>query len=143
MVAIMTPVLKRLLDLWQRPVVAGPDAEAAFREVYADPVTVNGTPMSVADLVQRARMLQGAFTELRMEVVHDYELPSRIVVAFFMHGRHTGPLVTTAGTVPATGRQVTQRITDILTLTDGRISDIWVISDDLGLLQQLDAVRLA
>ena len=105
----MTPVLKRLLDLWQRPVVAGPDAEAAFREVYADPVTVNGTPMSVADLVQRARMLQGAFTELRMEVVHDYELPSRIVVAFFMHGRHTGPLVTTAGTVPATGRRQRSR----------------------------------
>jgi len=139
----MTPVLERLLRLWQRPVVAGPEAEAAFREVYADPVTVNGAPMSVADLVQRARMLQGAFTDLRIEVVHDYELPNRIVVAFFMHGRHTGPFVTALGTVPATGREVTQRITDILTLTDGRISEIWVIADDLGVLQQLGAVRLA
>ena len=139
----MTPVLERLLDLWRRPVVAGPDAETAFREVYADPVTVNGTPMSVADLVQRARMLQGAFTELHMEVVHDYELPSRIVVAFLMHGRHTGPLTTALGTVAATGRAVTQRVTDILTITEGRISDIWVIADELGVLQQLDAVRLA
>jgi SnoaL-like polyketide cyclase len=65
------------------------------------------------------------------------------VVAFFMYGRHTGPLTTPLGTVPPTGRSTTNRVTDILTLTDGRISDIWVISDDLGLLQQLDAVRLA
>src|SRR6266508_3333768 len=86
---------------------------------------------------------EAAFPDLRMEVVHDYELPGRIVVAFFMHGRHTGPLATPLGTVPATGRAVTNRVTDILTLTDGRISDIWVISDDLGLLHQLDAVRLA
>jgi predicted ester cyclase len=143
MVAIMTPVLERLLDLWRRPVVAGPDAEAAFREVYADPVTVNGAPMSVADLVQRARMLQDAFTDLRMEVVHDYELPNRIVVAFFMHGRHTGPFVTAVGTLAPTGKPVTQRVTDILTLTDGRISDIWVIADELGVLQQLGTVRLA
>ena len=32
---------------------------------------------------------------------------------------------------------------DVLTVTEGVISAIWVVSDDLGLLRQLDAVKLA
>ena len=76
----MNPVLDRLMSLWREPVDARPDPEAAFREVYADPVTVNGTAMTVVELVARARAMQGAFSDLRMEVVHDYELPGRIVV---------------------------------------------------------------
>jgi hypothetical protein len=35
------------------------------------------------------------------------------------------------------------RTIDVLTVTDGLISAIWVVADDLGLLRQLDAIRLA
>jgi hypothetical protein len=35
------------------------------------------------------------------------------------------------------------RTIDVLTVTDGLISAIWVVADDLGLLRQLDAVRPA
>jgi predicted ester cyclase len=39
--------------------------------------------------------------------------------------------------VAATGRQLTIRVTDILTVRNGKIVDIWVVSDDLGMLRQL------
>jgi hypothetical protein len=47
----VSALLDRLLPLWTQPVDSRDDAEAAFREVYADPVVVNGAEMSVTDLV--------------------------------------------------------------------------------------------
>jgi predicted ester cyclase len=139
----MTPFLDRLLQLWREPLDGRPDPVAEFRALYTDPVPVNGTPMSAAELVTRARALQAALADVETEVVHEIAGPDRVVVAFVMRGRHVGPLSTPLGPVPPTGRTVEMRVTDILTLTDGRISDVWVISDDLGLLMRLDAVALA
>ena len=39
----MIAALERLLPLWTEPVDGRGDLEAAFGEVYADPVAVNGT----------------------------------------------------------------------------------------------------
>jgi hypothetical protein len=140
----MNPTLERLISLWREPVDGRADPVADFRAVYADPVPVNGTELSAAALVDRARMLQAAFADLRMTVVHDFELPGRIVVAFIMEGRHVGPYQTPLGTVAPTGREFRCQVTDILTIDGtGLVTDIWVISDDLGLLRQLDAVRLS
>jgi predicted ester cyclase len=136
----MSALLDQLLALWREPVDQRPDPEADFRAVYADPVPVNGTPLTAADLVARARALQRAFTDVRLDLVHHLETPTRIVIGFVMRAQHTGPFETPIGTVAPTGRAVAYRVTDILTVTDGRVSDIWVISDDLGLLQQLNAL---
>jgi hypothetical protein len=40
---VMIAILERLLPLWTRPVDAWADPEAAFGEVYANPVMVNRT----------------------------------------------------------------------------------------------------
>jgi hypothetical protein len=66
-----------------------------------------------------------------------------VAVAFRMSGRHRGTLDTAAGPVPATGRLLTLRVIDVLTITDGRISSIWMVADELGALVALDAVRLS
>src|SRR5215831_17216455 len=42
----MTAVVERLLPLWTQPVSARDDAQAAFAEVYADPVAVNGAAVT-------------------------------------------------------------------------------------------------
>jgi hypothetical protein len=138
----MTPFLEQLLDLWQKPLAERADAVADFGAMYADPVTVNGVPLSLADLVAGAGALQGALADLTADVVHELEIPGQVVVGFILRGRQVGPLATPLGTVPPTGRTVAIRTTDILTMERGRIIDIWVMSDDLGVLQQLDAVRL-
>lgn len=87
----MTAMLERLLPLWTEPVDGRDDSEAAFGEVYTDPVVVNGTEMSFTALVTRARSLQQAFDQVGMDVLDTVETPDRVVVAFEMRGRHVGP----------------------------------------------------
>jgi hypothetical protein len=139
----MIDLLERLLPLWTQPVDSRDDAVAAFRTVYADPVVVNGAEMTVADLAGRARSLQQAFDGLGMEILDTVEASGRVVVAFLMRGRHVGPFVSPLGTVTPTGREIEVRTIDVLVVRDGLVRAIWVVSDDLGLLRQLDAAKLA
>jgi len=132
----------RLLRLWTDPLPGGPAAEEAFRAVYTDPVTVNGVALTAADLVARARALQAAFADAQREVVSIVEDGDRVAVAFRMGGRQVGPLGTSAGPLPPTGRHVELRVFDVMTLTDGRISEIWMVADELGALAAVGAVAL-
>jgi hypothetical protein len=47
------------------------------------------------------------------------------------------------GTIAPTCRDIEVRTIDVLTITAGVVSTIWVVSDDLGLLRQHDAAKLA
>jgi predicted ester cyclase len=100
-------------------------------------VPINGVPVSAEALAVRARSLQGAFAERRTELVHNITAGDKIVIGFFMHVKHVGPYDTPFGRVEATGRQLRIRVNDILTVRDGRIADVWVMSDDADLLRQM------
>ena len=39
-------------------------------------------------------------------------------------------------------RAIVMFVIDLFTLVDGRITEVWAVSDELGLLSRLDAVRL-
>jgi SnoaL-like polyketide cyclase len=136
-------LIDRVMELWSGPIPDGPDGEAAFGECYADPLTVNGAAFRLADLVARARALHAAHSVIRPEVLQVLAAPGHVVVAFVMHVRHTGPLATALGTVPATGREAAARTIDILAVRDGKITDITVVADELGMLTQLGVLRLA
>jgi predicted ester cyclase len=117
-------------------------ALAAFRDLYTDPVTVNGTAITAGDLLARARALHRAYSGLRHEPIDTVTAPGRLVVAFRMCGTHTGPLSTPLGTVAPTGRDVSIRTIDVLSVEEGRISDVWVVGDELGALLGLGALAL-
>jgi predicted ester cyclase len=134
--------VERLLQLWTDLPPDDEAAAAAFREVYADPVVINGAPVPVAGLVTRARSLGAAFDGLERELLGVVDDGTTTAIAFRLRGRHVGPLGTAAGPVPATGRVLDLRVIDLLTLTDGRISSIWMVADELGALVSADAVRL-
>jgi hypothetical protein len=128
----------RLLEIWSQPPDHLPDPRAAFRAVYADPVTINGAAWPVADLIERARTLHAAFTEHSLEVVDRVETPGKLVIAFRHTARHTGLWRTPLGELPATGRMVTGLGIDVLTLdADGRVSAIWVLADELQRILQV------
>ena len=134
--------IDRLMALWRDPVPPGPAGEAAFGACYAPSLTVNGTPFALADLVARARNMQSAYSDIRPEVLEVVSAPDRIVVAFVMHVRHTGPLSTPLGVAEPTGREAAARTIDILAMRDGRITDVTVVSDELGVLTTLGVLRL-
>ena len=134
--------IEALLDLWTGLPTDAAEAADAFRALYTDPVVVNGATVAAGDLVARAQALQRTFQPLRREVLDVCDAGDKVAVAFRLGGRQIGPLSTAAGVLPPTGRDITLRVIDILTLTDGRISEITMVADELGALAAVDAVRL-
>jgi predicted ester cyclase len=132
----MNPLLERLFDAWT-DVNDLSELEDRFAAVYTDPVRVNGTNLSPSDLAVRARSLHQAFSDLRAELLQVVEDSEAIAVAFVMHGVHTGAYESPVGIIQPTGSGVQIRSIDVLTISDGKISAIWVIADDLGTLRQL------
>jgi predicted ester cyclase len=135
--------VERLLRLWTDVPRDDEAATAAFRELYADPVVINGAPVDVAGLVVRARAIGAAFDGLERDLLDVVDDGAKTAVAFRLRGRQVGPWGTTAGPLPATGQLLELRVIDILTITDGRISSIWMVADELGTLVAADAVRLS
>jgi hypothetical protein len=133
----------RLMSLWSTPPADDDAALAAIRGLYTDPVVINGATFTAADLLTRVRAMQAAFTGLGHELLERVEAPGRLVLAFRLRGVHTGPLATPLGSVAATGRRFETRVIDVLTLTDGRISAVTMVADELTQLRMLGALALA
>jgi len=134
--------LEALLDLWGRPWTPGPEAEAAFGEFYAEPVVVNGTTLPLSALVERATALHRALADLQREILTTLTSDQGVAVEFRLTGRHVGPLTTSAGVLPPTGRVLSLRVIDILTVVDGRVTGIAMVPDELAALMAVNAVRL-
>lgn len=132
--------LSSLLRLWSEP---DPDDDALlarFASWYADPTVVNGVALRPTDLLARARALQRGLSDQRHEVVEKVVSGDEVVLAFVLHGRHTGLLATPLGELAPTGRTVEVRVVDVLHLTGGRVSEITMVADELGMLTQLGAL---
>jgi predicted ester cyclase len=134
--------LQGLLDLWGRAWTPGREAEEAFGEFYADPVNVNGTTLPLSALVERANALNKALADPQREILTTMSGEQGLAVEFRLTGRHVGPFSTSAGVLPATGRVLSLRVIDILTVTDGRVTNIAMVPDELAALAAADAVRL-
>ena len=125
--------VQRLLRLWTDPLPENEEAAAAaFRRLYTDPVTVNGIPVTAADLVARARAMQAALEQPERNVLGVVDAGASVAVAFRLAGRQVGPLQTPAGPVAPTGQRV-----------DVRIIDILMVADWLGALAPVGAVHLS
>ena len=118
-------------------------AAAGFRELYTDPVTINGSPVTAVELVGRARVLDQALAQPDRQLLAVVDDGTAVAVAFRMSGMHVGPLDTPAGRVAPTGRRLEFSVMDVLTLTDGLISSIWMVADWLTPLAALGAVQLS
>jgi predicted ester cyclase len=136
-------LIDRLLRLWTEPVPEPDRAIADFGEAYADPVSINGVDVPLADLVERARGLQRAFADLRIKLIEQLESEERVAIVFLQRGRHVGALETPLGEIAPTGREFEIRVIDVLCIADGRIRAIQVVPDNLALLTQLGAVELS
>ena len=60
-----------------------------------------------------------------------------VVVEFTGRGTHTGPLVTSMGEIPATGRSMTLKLCDVLEFRDGKIAMQRTYFDTGSMMAQL------
>nr|WP_250032901.1 ester cyclase [Actinoplanes maris] len=95
--------------------------------------------MPLSTLVERAAATHRALERTGVEVLEVVAQDNKVVVAFAMTARHIGTWPSALGGVPASGRTVTVRTIDVLTLTGGLVSGIWVVSDEAGMLSQVGA----
>src|ERR1700755_1982455 len=92
--------LDRLMAVWDAP-----GDEAAFAQLYADPVRLNGVITPVASLAAMARGLHAGIAGQSREIVDMFTAgDDRVAVAFVLRGRHVGPLASRLGPVAATRR---------------------------------------
>jgi len=110
----MTHPVDRMLRLWSVP---PPDNEvaavSAFREVYADPYSVNGEYVPLSAVVGRARTMHAGLADLRHDVLDRIDSGHRTVLVMRQLGRHTGPLATQLGTWQPTGVALERRIIEV------------------------------
>lgn len=92
--------------------------------------------------MQRARSLLAGLDQLAWDVVDRVDAPGKGAIAFRISGRRVGELATPLGAIPATGRRIDGLGIDICTIVDGKVTEIWVLADDLARLIQLDALSL-
>jgi len=133
-------IVDRLLAVWTHPPEDLELLERELRDIYTDPLTLNGATMALSDLVAFAVTTAGAFSEQTTELLQVHQTDSVLAFAFIRRGRHTGTYASALGPVAATGRNFELRGLDLLTLQDGKISGGWAIADESGLLRQLGAV---
>jgi steroid delta-isomerase-like uncharacterized protein len=79
---------------------------------------------------------RAAFPDARSSVEDQVAEGDKVVTRWRARGTHGGPL----GELPATGRAVDFGGITIERFVDGRIAEVWVARDELGLLRQLGAL---
>ena len=112
----------------------------AFEEFFA-PSFVNydplpGLPGTLAGAKQLHRMLFAAFPDLKMTIHDQAAEGDKVWTRKTGSGTHQGELFG----IPATGKQVSWKVIDIMTIRNGQVTEHWVVADVMGLMQQLGAI---
>ena len=74
-----------------------------------------------------------SFTDIERDVIETIATPTRLITIMNLSGTHTGEFL---GHAP-TGKHFTVRNVQVLGFRNGKASDRWGSTDELGILQQL------
>src|SRR5215211_6448024 len=77
-----------------------------------------------------------AFPDLRRHIVDMVAEGDKVAVSINVTGTYKGEFQG----IPATGKQVSFTVMDILTIIDGRVTEEWATADMMGLMQQIGAI---
>jgi len=114
---------KRNLDAWREIIV--PDYQLHFA---GDP-----KPMSLEEHIQANKSMPAAFPDLRHTIEDIVAQGDRAVFRVTLHGTHQGTFMG----IPATGKAIQYTAMGMARFRDGKIAEMWMVADFLGLLQQL------
>lgn len=87
--------------------------------------------------VEFSRMWADGFPDGRVEIKETIAEGDRVVVVFRGRGTHTGPLRSSAGEIPATGKEITLDLCDLYEIRGGKVRSLHTYFDSGSLLTQL------
>lgn len=112
-----------------------------FHEIFApnvvdhDPAPTQGKgPQGFIDFFTE---FKAAFPDLSISPEHSIADEDNIAIAYTATGTHKGPFMG----IPATGKKIKIRGMQIARFEDGKVVERWGSSDQLGILQQIGAVK--
>ncbi len=118
------------------------DAEA-IGALYADDGVLNepaGEFQGPEAIVEHWRRFFAAFPDLSGRDEFKAESGDTAINEWSASGTHSGPMETPEGTIPATGKRLTLRGADAITVRDGLIRSHRVYYDQMGFMTQLGLV---
>ena len=83
-----------------------------------------------------AKAFYGAFPDMRHTIEDAFATDDRVAVRFVLNGTHTGPFMG----MPPTGRSVTIAAHVLMHVSAGKVTKLFGIFDEAGLLRQLGAI---
>ncbi|MDR3575260.1 MAG: ester cyclase [Anaerolineaceae bacterium] len=105
-------------------------------EIAAEPVTLHFPPGQAhqpPNLTKWFETALVAFPDVHFTIHLELAEGNLVATHWSYIATNTGPFLGR----PATGKQVTDTGTDIFRIKNGKITEMWVVQDSLGLLQQL------
>jgi steroid delta-isomerase-like uncharacterized protein len=97
------------------------------------------TPLSLDDTKRFYRALYAAFPDLTHTITEQISARDKVVTRWIAHGTHRGTWMGVTGT----SKTISLAGINIYTLKNGKLAESHVQWDLLGLLRQLDAVKVA
>lgn len=116
-IAERTPADAVIIDAGSGETFRGPEGGRRYNEMWAN-----------------------AFPDGRITVDRVIEAGDLVVVEYTGRGTHTGPLETSMGSVPATGRSVTLHFCDVNEVRDGKVHKQTTYGDSGALMAQLGLI---
>jgi steroid delta-isomerase-like uncharacterized protein len=114
---------KRNLDAWRE--ICTSDYQLHFA---GDP-----KPMSLEEHIQANRSMPEAFPDFRHTIEDIVAQGDKAVFRATLRGTHKGIFMG----IPATGKEFQYTAMGLARFKDGKIAEMWMVADFLGLLQQL------
>lgn len=95
-----------------------------------------GVPLGPAGERRHRAAFRAAFPDLHITAEDIIAEGDRVAVRYRWHATHQGEFLG----IPATGRRMTLSGIAIHRVVGGKIKELWVVGDELGLMRQLGAI---
>lgn len=131
----MSVANKQLLERFFKAVLEGGDLSAIDEMVapgFVDHQPAPGQGSGVEGVKQFVTGVRGGMSNLQVDVEHLIAEGDFVASHVTIRGRHTGDLMG----VPPSGKHVTVRISDVVRIQNGKVTERWGVEDMSGLVAQ-------
>ena len=121
------------LDAFARMRDASLPLEDRYDDTFTDHDPATGQPTGPSGMAWYWEQFGKSFTDIEREVIETIVTPTRLITIMNLSGTHTGEFL---GHAPTDKRFIVRNV-QVLGFRDGKASDCWGSTDELGILQQL------
>jgi steroid delta-isomerase-like uncharacterized protein len=129
-------IVRKLYDLWNDRDLDGA-LELAAEDVEVRLVALGQTLTGHEGFRRFMDRFATASSDMKKAVTNQVTSEDQVVSEFTLRGTHDGPLQTSTGEIPPTGRSIELQVVEVVGIRDGKVASIANYSDTGTLTRQL------